>query len=92
MAALCSSARFQRGPEQHAQRRGLLLLAPLVLVEDAQEEDPGQFGHVLHRAGAVAAAHDVADALDRLIHRLLGGEALAIAVLLRSTCHVKSLR
>ena len=60
--------RVERGPERHAQGLGFRLLALLLLVQDAQEEYPGQLWDVLHGAGAVAAAHDVADALDRLIH------------------------
>src|ERR1035437_8998137 len=45
----------------------------LTLIEDAEKEDPGQLGDIVHRAGHVGAAHDVADgfygAVDR--YRLL---------------------
>jgi len=61
-----------------------------LLVEDAQKENPGQFRNILHRPGAVAAPHDIADALDRLIHRLLRDQpfAVSIAVAVLSLCHL----
>ncbi len=72
--------RLQRRSEWNAQRVRFLFFAVFLLVEDAQEENPGQLGHILHRPGAVAPAHDVADALDGLIDRLLGGQAFAVVV------------
>jgi hypothetical protein len=52
------------------------LLLFLDLVEHPQEQDPGQRRDILNRAGDVAATHDVADRLDRLIDGLAGGQGL----------------
>ena len=52
---------FQRGPERHAQRLGLVLLAFLAFVENTEKQNPGEFGNILQRPGTVAAPHDVAD-------------------------------
>ncbi len=72
--------RFERRRESRAHGTGPLGLACLALVQDSQEEDPGQLRDVLQRAGAVRAPHDVADALDGGVHRLRGREALGVAV------------
>jgi len=55
-------------------RLGGFGLLAFVIVQDAQEENPGQLGHVLQRPGAVGAAQDVADAPHVGIERGLGGE------------------
>ena len=64
---------------EHLRFLGFALLA---FVEDAQEENPGEFGDVLHCAVAVGAAHDVADAFDRLINGLLRREVFFRSILL----------
>ena len=45
-------------------------------VEQAQEQYPGQLRHVLQRAGAIGAAHDVADGFDEGRQRLGGADGL----------------
>src|SRR5205823_12546292 len=73
----------ERGREVRADRLGFLGLTLLALVEDAEEEDPGQLRDVLHRPGAVGAAQDVADGPDGRVDRLLTPHPLAVfAVLL----------
>ena len=67
---------LQRGRKIGAQRLRLHLLARLLRVKQAQEQNPGQFWHILQRAGAVGAAHDVAHALDEGRERLRGGDGL----------------
>jgi len=70
--------RPQRRPVLGPDRSRFVGLDLFALVEDAQEEDPGELGHVLQRPGAVGAPHDVADRLDGLVDRLLRGELLAV--------------
>ena len=48
----------------------------LALVQDAQEQNPGQLRDVIHGARHVRAAHDVANGLHRRIQRLRGGVSL----------------
>ena len=72
---------LQRGLERDAQRFGFTLFAFLALIENAQKQNPGQFGHILQSPGTVPPPHDVANGLDRLVHRLLRGQFLAVAVL-----------
>jgi hypothetical protein len=67
---------------------GFLLLALFLLIEDAQKENPGQLGHILHRAGTVPTPHNVADALDCLIYRLLSDKSPAISISVPSLCHL----
>ena len=55
-------------------------------VQDAQKENPGQFGDVLQGPGAIRPAHDVADAFDCAVDGLLRGKALSVAVVADS-CH-----
>ena len=52
---------FERRREFGADGLGCLGLAGLPLVEDSEEQDPCQLGHVLERTGAVRSAHDVPD-------------------------------
>ena len=68
----------ERGAVAGAEGLGFQCLAVLGLVEDAEEENPRQFGDVLQRAGDVAAAHDVADRPDGGIHGLLRAMLLAV--------------
>jgi hypothetical protein len=42
----------------------LLGFLPLAIIENAQEENPGEFGDILQRARAVGTAQDVANTLD----------------------------
>lgn len=58
----------------------LLRLPGFLLIEDAEKPDPGQLGHVLGRAGAVAPPHDVADALHGGVDRLLRGQPAVVPV------------
>jgi hypothetical protein len=51
-----------------------------LFVKDAQKQNPSQLRHVLHRAGAIPAPHDVADALDCLINRLLASQLATITI------------
>jgi hypothetical protein len=69
---------------------GLLGLLLLALVQDPQEQDPGQLGDVLQRPGTVRPAHDVADRLDRAVDRLRRREAFARAD--RVWCHGRNHR
>lgn len=57
----------QRRPEIRPHGPAFLGLDLLSLVEDAQEEDPGQLGHILHGPGAVRATHHIAYAPDRAV-------------------------
>ena len=66
--------RAQGGGEVGAECVGLFLVTALLGVEDAQKEDPGQFGDVLQGARAVGAAHDVADRFDEGRERLGRGD------------------
>ncbi|CAM5294200.1 hypothetical protein RLIN73S_02150 [Rhodanobacter lindaniclasticus] len=50
---------------------GLFGVARLLRIEDAQNGIRGQLRHVLQRAGAIGAAHDVAHALDEAAERLV---------------------
>ena len=67
--------RLQRRRERDAERRGFLRFDLLALVEDPQEEDPRQLGHVLEGARVVRAPHDVGDLLDRRVHGRRAGKA-----------------
>ena len=49
-------------------------LPRLAFVQNPQEKNPRQFGHILHRPGAVAPAHDVADAPNGSVDGALRGE------------------
>ena len=60
----------------------------LPFVEDTQEEQPGEFGDVLHGPGHIRPAHDIADGLDRAVDRLLGGE-IVVAVF-ADFCHIQN--
>ena len=51
-----------------------------LLVENAEKENPGEFGHILQRPGAVAAPHYIADRFHGGIDRLLGVQPAAVAV------------
>ena len=64
--------RGQRWGKGATHSLGFFLFLGFDLVENAQEQHPGQFGNVLHRAGHVAPAHDVADGFDGLIDGLAG--------------------
>ena len=66
----------------------LLCLMRLLFVKDTQKQYLGQLRDILHGTGAVGPAHDVADALDGGVDRLLGGQHLAVAVLFAVPCHV----
>src|SRR5207253_7355990 len=72
--------RFQRRRELRIHRLGFLRLAGLAFIKNAKEQNPRQLGNVLKRASTVRAPHDVADALDRAVDRLLRGVALAVSV------------
>ena len=61
-------------------RFGVLGFVRFAFVQNAQEQNPGQFGNVLHRPRAVRAAHDVADRLHGPVDRLLRVQPLAVAV------------
>ena len=63
--------------EGDAQRFRFVGLVSFAFVQNAEEENPGEFGDVFHGAGAIRAAHDVANGLDGGVERLLGGVALA---------------
>jgi hypothetical protein len=56
---------------------GLFGCLLFLFVEDAEEENPGDFGDVLQCSGAVGAAHDVADGFDVAVEGLLGVELTA---------------
>lgn len=58
-------------------------------VEDAQEKHPRQFGDVLQRARAIAAAHDVADSFDIGVERLWRAERDAAMVV--GFCHISGI-
>ena len=73
------ASRFERGRELGAHGLRAFSLLCFALVQDAEEEDPGQLRDVLERARAIRASHDVADTLDRSVDGLRGGEALAVA-------------
>ncbi len=66
----------QCGCKTRAHGFGLLLVANLLRVEDAQEQNPGQLGNVLQRTRAVGAPHYVADALDESGQGLRGHDGL----------------
>ena len=70
---------LEGGGERKAQRVGFVGLVGLALVKDAEEQDPRELGNVVHGAGDVRPAHDVADGFDGGVERLLGGVALAVA-------------
>jgi hypothetical protein len=64
---------------------GALGILGFLLVQDAQEENPSEFGNVLQRPGTIRAPHDVADLLDGRVEPLLTVEFLAVDIL---SCHV----
>ena len=55
--------RIQRGPEGLPDGCALLGFHLLALIDEPEEEEPGEFGDVLQGGGAVGAAHDVADSV-----------------------------
>ena len=55
-----------------------LLFAFLLLIQDAQEKNPGKLRHILQRARTVAPAHDITDRFYDLIHRMLGGKVFIV--------------
>ena len=57
---------------------GFFGLVGFALVENTQEENPCDFGDVLHRAGNVGTAHDVADGSDGVVDCLRGSELLSV--------------
>jgi hypothetical protein len=65
---------------------GLFLVARFLRVEQTQEEDPCQFGHILECAGTVGPAHHVADALDEGAERLRRRDGLGFLFFL-GACH-----
>ena len=56
-----AGGQLERGHEGLATCLGLLGFDFLTLIENAQEEQPGQLWNILERSGAVAAAQDVTD-------------------------------
>jgi hypothetical protein len=84
--------RLERRRELRPDRLGLLRLAFLALIKDAQEEDPGQLGHILHGPGAVAPPHDVADGLDGGVDGLRPGQSFGVTVLAFRAGHVREIR
>ena len=69
---------------------GLFGFLELLFVEDAEEEHPGDFGHVLKCSGAVGTAHDVANGFYVAVEGLLGVEFTTVAVIVFcGACHGK---
>ena len=70
-----AEGRRQRWREPDPERRGLLRLDLLALVENPQEQDPRELRHVLESARVVRAPHDIRDLLDRGVDGRGSGEA-----------------
>jgi len=80
---------FQRGNEFRSYSRSLFGFLDLSLIEDAQEEDPCQFGDVLQSAGAIGAPQNVADRPDSRIDRLLRGQFFTVSVVFGTAWHLE---
>lgn len=69
-----------------------VLFVGFEFVEDAEKENPGEFGDVLQGTGTVRAAHNVTDGFDVAIEALLGREqtpvtVAVLAVAIARLCH-----
>ena len=62
--------RPQRSLKARPNGVGLFIVADLLRIQDAQEEDPRQLGDVLQGARTVGTPHDVADPLHERRQRL----------------------
>jgi hypothetical protein len=76
---------LKRRCETGADGVGFVLARPLLVVEHAQEQNPGQFRHILHRAGAFGAAKHVTDRPDGRVERGDAGRRWA-----RRACRIRS--
>lgn len=65
---------IERGREVTADDLGIFGFVLFLFVEDAQEQEPGEFRDVLQGAGAVGATQDVADRPDGGVDGLRGGQ------------------
>src|SRR5271166_5626712 len=68
-AAQSRQRAWREGVKAAPTASAFVLARLLLVVEDAQEQDPGQFRHILHRAGAFRAAEHVANRPDGRVRR-----------------------